>query len=103
MNPDWNDITALEEALAILPSDLSAVKVNNVNYPLADSEARLGVVDNRERIDALSAGEDYLSSQIDNLSDIVAGGVSYRGKAAEPLTDGSTKNPISVVDGEGTK
>ena len=82
MNPDWNDISALEAALAILPSDLSAVKVNNVNYPLADSEARLGVVDNRERIDALQLSTHEISDVVEELTGIVQGGVHYRGKAA---------------------
>lgn len=99
MKTEWNELTALQNALTTDSADLTAVYVDQ-EYQIVDVDARQGVVDNRERIDALSAGEDYLSGQIDNLSGIVAGGVSFRGKTAEALKDGEDKNPVAMASGD---
>ena len=99
MKAAWDDINGLKSALSTDTSDLTAVQVATGLYEIADATAREGVVDNRERIDALQLSTGEISTEVERLTAIVQGGVNYRGKTTEPLTDGSTQTTISVDGG----
>ena len=82
----WNDANKLEQDLAIdVTAQISAVNAGGTEYTLADGIARQGVIDNRARID--------------DIKDIIAGGVNFRGKTAVELTDGATTKSISMAGG----
>ena len=82
----WNDANKLEQDLAIdVTAQISAVNAGGTEYTLADGIARQGVIDNRARID--------------DIKDIIAGGVNFRGKTTVELTDGATTKSISMAGG----
>jgi len=81
----WNDSTQLETDLAWNANSLSAVQTAAGKFDIFDAEAREGVIDNRVRID--------------EIKDIIAGGVNFRGKTAEAITDGSTEKSIPMAGG----
>ena len=65
----WNDSTQLETDLAWNANSLSAVQTAAGKFDIFDTKAREGVIDNRARID--------------DIKDIIAGGVNFRGKTTE--------------------
>ena len=100
MKEAWNDIAGLRSALSTDTSDLTAVQVANGTYEIADATAREGVVDNRERIDALQLSTHEISVEVDALTSIVQGGVNYRGKTNQDMSDGLTSTTIAMAGGE---
>ena len=67
---------------------LSAATVQSKTYEIVDVDARAGVLDNRAKIDEISA--------------LIQGGVHYLGKTTTELSDGATTNPIVIGDKEVT-
>ena len=61
---------------------LSAATVQSKTYEIVDVDARAGVLDNR--------------AKIDEISELIQGGVHYLGKTTTELSDGATTNPITV-------
>lgn len=82
----WDNISGLETDLAWNATSLSAVQVGADKYDIFDAEAREGVIDNRVRID--------------EIKEIIAGGVNFRGKTAVAITDGSTVKSIAMTGSE---
>lgn len=82
----WNDSAQLETDLAWNANSLSAVQTGAGKFDIFDAEAREGVIDNRARID--------------DIKDIIAGGVNFRGKTAVAIADGDTTLSIAMADGE---
>jgi len=99
INPDprWDNIADLSADLVIVSSDINAVELDR-RYDIADGTARLGVFDNRVRIDKLSGDADVISAEVAKLGSIVAGGVSYRGKTGQTIEDGLTSTTITMAD-----
>ena len=82
----WNDSAQLETDLAWTSASLSAVQTAAGKFDIFDTKAREGVIDNRARID--------------DIKDIIAGGVNFRGKTTVAIADGATTKSISMAGGK---
>lgn len=81
---EWDDIAALTAAIAIPANNISAANVAGTEYTVVDKTAREVALDNRYRIE--------------DIKDVIAGGVNFRGKTAEAIEDLATDLSIDMAD-----
>lgn len=81
---EWDDMAALTADIAIPADNISAATVGDTTYTVVDVRAREVALDNRWRIE--------------DLKDIVAGGVNFRGKTAEAIEDLDTSLSVDMAD-----